>query len=160
MKTRLIDVREYPEFAEGHIEGAELIPLGMLDKACEDSDRSAPLTLICRSGRRAEQARWTLAAKGFQSLTVLAGGVEAWKSEAKPLIVAARKPWSMERQVRVVAGSLVLTFFALGLLTSKKFFIGAALVGAGLVYACVSDNCMMASLLARMPWNHPRKANA
>ena len=160
MEGRLIDVREYPEFAEGHIENAELVPLGTLDHASEPWDRSAPLTLICRIGRRSEQARQTLAAKGFQALSVLEGGVEAWKSGGKPLIAAESKPWSMERQVRITAGSLVLGFLGLGLLTSKKLFFGAGLVGAGLVYAGVSDNCMMASVLGRMPWNKPGQANA
>ena len=160
MEARLIDVREYPEFAEGHIEGSELVPLGMLDKASEGWDRSAPLTLVCRTGRRAEDARQTLASKGFTSLEVLDGGVQAWTNSGKPLTVGQNKPWSMERQVRVTAGTLVLTFFGLGLLTSKKFFVGAAVVGAGLVYAGVSDTCMMGSVLGRMPWNAPEKANA
>lgn len=160
MEARLIDVREYPEFAEGHIEGSELVPLGTLDMASEGWDRAEPLTLICRSGRRAEEARHTLAAKGFQSLNVLQGGVQAWTNGGKPLTASANKPWSMERQVRVTAGSLVLAFFGLGLLTSKKLFIGAGLVGAGLVYAGVSDTCMMASVLGRMPWNDPEKAAA
>ena len=160
MEARLIDVREYPEFADGHVEGSELVPLGTLDKASEDWDRSAPLTLICRSGRRAEHARQTLASKGFFSLKVLEGGVQAWTNSGKPLTVAENKPWSMERQVRVTAGGLVLTFCGLGMLTSKKFFLGAGLVGAGLVYAGASDTCMMASVLGRMPWNNPEKANA
>ena len=160
MKARLIDVREYPEFAAGHIEGSHLVPLGALDKTSEGWDRSHPLTLICRSGQRSEQARQTLASKGFQHLDVLQGGIQAWTQAGKPLCVAASQPWSMERQVRVTAGSLVLASFALGLLTSRKFFVGAALVGAGLVYAGVSDTCMMGSLLGRMPWNDPRKANA
>ena len=160
MEDRLIDVREYPEFAGGHIEGSELVPLGTLDRASEGWDRSAPLTLVCRSGRRAEDARQTLAGKGFSSLKVLDGGVQAWTNSGKPLTVAQNKPWSMERQVRVTAGALVLIFLGIGLLTSKKFFIGAAVVGAGLVYAGVSDTCMMASLLGRMPWNDPEKANA
>lgn len=160
MKARLIDVREYPEFAEGYIEGSELVPLGRLDEASEDWDRSAPLTLVCRSGRRAEEARQTLTGKGFSSLKVLDGGIQAWTNSGKPLTMAPKKPWSMERQVRVTAGALVLTFFGLGLLTSKKFFVGAAVVGAGLVYAGVSDTCMMASVLGRMPWNDPEKASA
>ena len=160
MEARLIDVREYPEFAEGHIEGSELVPLGTLEKASEGWDRSAPLTLVCRSGRRAEEARQTLVRKGFTSLKVLDGGVQTWTNSGKSLAVAQNKPWSMERQVRVTAGALVLTFFGIGLLTSKKFFVGAAVVGAGLVYAGVSDTCMMASVLGRMPWNDPEKANA
>ena len=158
MEARLIDVREYPEFAEGHIQGSELVPLGTLRKACRCWDRSQVLTLVCRSGRRAEDARKILADKGFTSLTVLDGGVQAWANSGKPLTIAANKPWSMERQVRITAGTLVLTFFGLGLLTSKTFFLGAALVGAGLVYAGVSDNCMMASVLGRMPWNNPENA--
>ena len=160
MKTRLIDVREYPEFALGHIEGSELVPLETLDKASEGWSHSEPLTLVCKSGRRAEKARQTLARKGFTSLTVLDGGVEAWTNGGKPLAVAAKKPWSLERQVRVTAGSLVLTFCGLGLFMSQKFFIGAGLVGASLVFAGVSDTCMMASVLGRMPWNNPEKANA
>ena len=160
MEGRLIDVREYPEFAEGHIEGSKLVPLGTLEKASEGWDRSAPLTLVCRSGRRAEDARQTLAGKGFTSLEVLDGGVEAWSTSGKPLTVAENEPWSMERQVRVTAGALVLTFCGLGMLTSKKFFLGAGVVGAGLVYAGASDTCMMASVLGRMPWNDPKNANA
>ena len=160
MEARLIDVREFPEFAQGHIEGAELVPLGTLGTASDGWDRFAPLTLVCRSGRRAEEARQTLARKGFTSLNVLDGGVEAWTNRGKPLTVAQNKPWSMERQVRVTAGVLVLTFFGLGLLTSKKFFLGAGLVGAGLLYAGISDTCMMASVLGRMPWNAPEKADA
>ena len=158
MEARLIDVREYPEFAAAHLEGSELVPLGTLDAASEGWDRSQPLTLVCRTGKRAEQARQTLAGKGFHSLKVLDGGVQAWTTAGKPLAVAASQPWSMERQVRVAAGSLVLTFFGLGLVTSKKFFFGAGLVGAGLVYSGVSDTCTMASILGRMPWNSPEKA--
>lgn len=158
MKARMIDVREYPEFAEGHIEGSHLVPLGTLDQASNSWNRADPLTLVCRSGKRAEQARQTLAGKGFQLLQVLPGGVQEWVNQGKPLTIKAHKPWSMERQVRVTAGSLVLAFFGIGLLTSRKFFVGAAAVGAGLVYAGVSDNCMMASLLGRMPWNDPEKA--
>ncbi len=160
MKARWIDVREYAEFAEGHIDGSELVPLGTLDKASEGWARSEPLTLVCRSGHRAEQGRQSLAEKGFTALEVLDGGVQAWTNSGKPLTVAVNKPWSMERQVRVTAGSLVIASCGLGLFSSKKFFLGAGLVGAGLVYAGVSDSCMMASVLGRMPWNNPEKANA
>ena len=161
MSSRLIDVREYPEFAEGHIKGSELVPLGTLNKASESWDRSEPFLpwSVVLDAVRIE-AKKTLAAKGFKNLHVFEGGIQAWTNSGKPLSVIANKPWSMERQVRVTAGSLVLAFFGLGLLTSRKFFIGAGLVGAGLVYAGVSDTCMMASVLGRMPWNGPEKATA
>lgn len=160
MEARWIDVREFPEFAQGHIDGSELVPLGTLDKASEDWDRSAPLMLVCRSGRRAEDARQSLAKKGFTSLNVLDGGVQAWVNHGKPLTAAGSKPWAMERQVRVTAGTLVLVFCGLGFLVSKNFFAGAVVIGAGLVYAGVSDTCMMASVLGRLPWNKPQRANA
>ena len=121
-----------------------------------ESIGTAHTGLSYRTTRRASETN--PGAKGFQSLSVLDGGVDAWKTGGKQLTVAANKPWSMERQVRVAAGSLVLTFFGLGLFTSKKLFVGAALVGAGLVYAGVSDNCMMASVLEKMPWNDPDRA--
>jgi hypothetical protein len=66
----------------------------------------------------------------------------------------------MERQVRVTAGSLVLGFCGLGLFASQRFFIGAALVGAGLVFAGVSNTCMMASVLSRMPWNNLERSGS
>jgi hypothetical protein len=89
---------------------------------------------------------------------VLDGGLQTWTNSGKPLTVAENGPWSMERQVRVTAGALVLTFFELGILTSKKFFLRAGLGGTGLVYSGVSDTCMMASVLGRMPWSDPKKA--
>ena len=60
---------------------------------------------------------------------------------------------SLERQVRIAAGSLVLLGVALGLLVHPAFIGLAAFVGAGLVFAGVTDWCGMGLLLARMPWN-------
>src|SRR6266851_2083541 len=86
--------------------------------------------------------------EGFTSLHVLEGGVDAWRAAGKPLVSIERRPWSMERQVRTTAGSLVLLTLALGCFVSRYFLLGTAFVGAGLVLAGVSDTCMMASLLA------------
>ena len=157
MEGKLIDVREYPEYAAGHIEGSSLVPLGTLNQASENWDRTAPLVLVCRTQRRAEQARQQLAAKGFTALSVLEGGVQGWSEAGRPLVTAERRPWSMERQVRAAAGSLVLLTMSLAYLVSHLFLIGTALIGAGLLFAGVSDICMMASLLGRLPWNRPSK---
>ncbi len=92
MKETLIDVREYPEFAAGHIEGSRLVPLGSLDQESESWDRTAPLILICKSGRRAEQARQQLALKGFIALSILEGGVEGWRTANRPLLTTVRCP--------------------------------------------------------------------
>lgn len=149
----VVDVREYPEFAAGHIEGARLAPLGQVEQMAEAWSREEALVLVCKAGGRAEQARQRLAAMGFAELMVLDGGMVRWRVEGRPVVKEARQPWSLERQVRIAAGLLVLVTLSLGLVVSKLWLIGTGFVGAGLVFAGVSDICMMASLLGRLPWN-------
>jgi rhodanese-related sulfurtransferase len=149
----LIDVREYPEFAAASIRGAKLVPLSTVAEQSFRWPKEAPLVIVCKSGRRASKAAEGLTAKGFSDVSILDGGMDAWQKRGLPVEVAQRRPWSLERQVRVGAGSLIVGFSALGLLFSPKFFSGAALVGAGLVFAGVSDTCMMGRVLAKMPWN-------
>jgi len=160
MVGTIIDVREYAEYAAGNIKDAKLVPLGTVREASETWNKGEPLTLVCKSGRRSEEARRQLAAHGFTMLSLLPGGMAAWTEAGKPIEVAAHHPWAMERQVRTAAGSLILATLALGVLRSRYFFLGTAAVGAGLVYAGVSDSCMMASGLARMPWNRPSSKEA
>lgn len=160
MAGTFIDVREYPEYAAGHIKEAKLVPLGNLAETSETWPKGEPLTLICKSGRRAEEARKQLAANGFTKLTVLPGGMDAWCEAGERIEVQEHRPWAIERQVRTAAGSLIVATLALGVWESRYFLIGTALVGAGLVYAGASDTCMMAAALARMRWNRPAKERA
>ena len=149
----IVDVREYVEFAAGHIDGARLVPLGQVEKMADAWPREQALVLVCKAGGRAERARQRLAARGFAELMVLEGGMDLWRAEGRPVVTEKRQPWSMERQVRIVAGSLVLVTLALALTVSKLWLIGTGFVGAGLVFAGVSNICMMASLLGKLPWN-------
>ncbi len=155
MQGKLIDVRENAEFASGHIPGATLVPLGTLRDVAGSWDPQEPLTLVCEAGRRAQQGREMLVAAGFISVDVLPGGMVAWRAANQSASATAMRPWAMERQVRVVAGMLILITLTLGFLLSRYFLLGTAFVGAGLVFAGVSDICMMGSLLERMPWNSP-----
>jgi rhodanese-related sulfurtransferase len=107
-RRRLIDVRQPWEFASGHIEGSELVPLGSLSSACAGWSRGEPLTLVCRSGRRAEQARSQLREKGFADVLVLPGGVEQWRASGKPLLRAKVTP----------AAGVSLGGYALGVVVS------------------------------------------
>ena len=61
----------------------------------------------------------------------------------------------LERQVRFTAGSLVLTGVVLAVLIHPYFVWLSAFIGAGLVFAAVTDTCAMGMLLAKMPWNKP-----
>ena len=64
----------------------------------------------------------------------------------------------LERQVRIAAGSLVLLGFLLGWFVNRGFFGLSGLVGAGLIFAGVTDFCGMGLLLACAPWNKLKPA--
>ena len=156
---QLVDVREEPEFAAGRLAVAQLIPLGEIEKRATELDRSRPLVLICRSGKRSGQAREKLARLGFNNLACLAGGLTAWEAAGLPVEKDERAPWALERQVRVAAGALVVLGVALGFFVHPGFYGLSAFVGVGLVFAGITDWCGMGLLLAKAPWNR-RQARA
>ena len=151
----LIDVRSPAEYQMAHVREARLVPLDSLDPGAV---REAPegddprLHLICHSGSRARQAAEKLGAAGFDRVVLIEGGTQAWIDAGYP-VVRGRKAISLERQVRIGAGSLVLLGIALGALVHPGLLGLSAFVGAGLVFAGVTDRCGMAAFLARMPWN-------
>ncbi|MBL9094916.1 MAG: rhodanese-like domain-containing protein [Planctomycetaceae bacterium] len=155
----LIDVRTPSEFNELHVVGARNIPLDRLDpqalEAQSSAGRDRPLYLICRSGSRGKQACEKLTAAGWSNVVNVEGGTLACESAGLP-VVRGKKAISLERQVRIAAGFLVVLGAALAL-TIHPYFIGlSAFVGAGLIFAGVTDTCGMAMCLARMPWNQAK----
>jgi rhodanese-related sulfurtransferase len=152
----LIDVRTPVEFREVHAEAARSVPLDRLDPGSVMEDRRGPkddpVYVICRSGSRGRQACERFRAAGFANVVNVEGGTLAWEQAGLP-VVRGRKAVSLERQVRIAAGSLVVLGTALGVLVHPAFFGLAAFVGAGLVFAGVTDTCGMGMILARMPWN-------
>jgi rhodanese-related sulfurtransferase len=157
----LIDVRTPMEFQEVHAVPARNIPLDQLDPArvvqARSGSREAPLYVICRSGSRGRQACEKFLAAGFPNIVNVEGGTLAWAASGLP-VVRGRKTVSLERQVRIAAGSLVLLGALLGALVHPAFIVLAAFVGAGLIFAGVTDTCGMGLLLARMPWNRVTEA--
>jgi len=149
----LIDVREYAEFSGGRVKGAKLIPLGDIEKRYAEIDRDKPTYLMCRSGKRASEAQRKLIALGFSDVRNVRGGFEAWKAAGFDFEKDAGEVWSLERQVRFAAGSLVVLGVLLTLIAHPYFIALSAFVGAGLVFAAVTDTCGMAMMLAKMPWN-------
>jgi len=156
-----LDVRTPAEFEEAHIEGSVLHPLGDLN--VETVERLAAgkdsCVLICRSGNRASQAAEKLASIGLPSLCILEGGIQAWESAGLPLERGA-KTMSLERQVRIAAGTLVFVGAALGYFVNPAWIALSGFVGAGLVFAGITDTCGMGLLIARMPWNNRRTSAA
>ncbi|HEY8346660.1 MAG TPA: rhodanese-like domain-containing protein [Symbiobacteriaceae bacterium] len=78
-KLTIIDVREPWEYAEGHIPGSLLRPLGQIQNWAQEFQKDQPLILICRSGGRSAQAYQYLAAQGFTNLKNVDGGIVAWR---------------------------------------------------------------------------------
>ena len=82
----------------------------------------------------------------------------AWTEAKLPVVKGESKIWSLERQVRFVAGFLVVLGGVLALAV-HPYFVGLSIfVGAGLTFAAVTDTCGMAMILARMPWNQQKAA--
>ena len=155
-ESTVVDVREYPEYAGGAISGSLPVPLGEVEDAAGRWRRDQSLVLVCRSGKRATQAAEKLERLGFQNLAVLEGGMDGWQKAGLPVEIAERRPWSLERQVRAIAGCMVLLSAALGLTVSPWFFGWTLLVGAGLAFSGFTDVCLMATVLGKMPWNQIR----
>jgi rhodanese-related sulfurtransferase len=161
LEALLLDVRTPAEFEEAHIDGSVLMPLGNLN--AEEVKRLAAgkstCLLICRSGNRARQAAEKLKSSGLPSLQVLAGGVLAWDAAGLP-VNRGTKSMSLERQVRIAAGALVFIGAGLGYFVNPAWIALPAFVGAGLVFAGITDTCGMGMLIAQMPWNNRRRSSA
>jgi rhodanese-related sulfurtransferase len=157
----LIDVRTPAEFQELHVAFARNVPLDRFDpdEVISENNRLAdgPLYVICRSGARGRQACEKLVRAGFTNAVNVEGGTLACPEAGLP-VVRGTKVMSLERQVRIAAGALVLVGVLLGWLVHPALIGLSALVGAGLIFAGITDTCGMGMLLARMPWNYRGKA--
>jgi rhodanese-related sulfurtransferase len=150
---RLLDVRSPAEFESAHIPGAYNVPLGSLGEHAAELERHVhePVVLICQSGTRAGQACGRLAATGMGNLRILAGGMRAWDDGQRP-VRRGRQRWDLERQVRLVAGSLVLAGIVGSVFAPRLKYLSGA-VGAGLAFAAASNTCLMGTLLSTLPYN-------
>lgn len=156
-KLPLLDVRTPVEFAEVHVPQAQSIPLDEISpKELAGSGKvrkDQPVYLLCRSGQRATKAAEKFAKEGFVAPVVIEGGTLAWIEANLPVTRGKSKVISLERQVRIVAGALVFIGVTLGWFVHPGFFGLSAFVGAGLVFAGITDFCGMGLLLAKAPWN-------
>lgn len=152
----LVDVREPIEYAGEHIVDAMLLPLSQFDPAQIPDAEDKPVVLYCRTGSRSSQAAQKCFAAGATEVTHLAGGLLSWKADGYPVQINRKAPISLMRQVQITAGTLVLTGTLLGAFVSPWFLILSGFVGAGLMFAGITDTCGLAMLLAKMPWNQLR----
>lgn len=161
--VELIDVRTPLEFQEVHVDIARNVPLDQLNPsalmAVRNGSAQEPLYVICKSGSRGRQACEQFHQAGFTNVFNVEGGTEACVQAGLP-VVRGKKVMSLERQVRIAAGSIVLVGVILGWLVHPAFYGLSAFVGAGLVFAGITDTCGMGLLLAKMPWNQCKSAGS
>ena len=159
-RVTVVDVRSPGEFAAAHIAGSYNLPLDALPSVAAELGGAlhAPVVLVCQAGPRARQAETELRAAGVGRVRVLDGGVTAWDAAGLPL-ERGRGTWSIERQVRAIAGGLVLGGALGSVLVWRPLVFLSAAVGGGLLYAGVSDNCTMARLLIRLPYNRAKRGD-
>jgi len=154
--TDVIDVRMPTEYREVHAEGARNVPLDSLDpKSLLETDRGRsgrPIYVICRSGNRSSKAVQKFLDAGYENVINVTGGTIAWVDAGLP-VIRGKKAISLERQVRIAAGFLVLLGTILGAVVHPVFLGLSGFVGAGLMFAGITDTCGMGLMLAKMPWN-------
>lgn len=152
----VLDVRTELEHQEIALKQPHLhVPLDKLDVARfmreNKIDAARPVYILCRSGKRAAQAAEAFIAAGHDNVRVVEGGIIA--CEAAGIPVGKGEVISLERQVRIAAGLLVVAGVLSGAFISPVFYGLAGFVGAGLVFAGITDTCAMGLLLAKAPWN-------
>lgn len=150
--AQVVDVRSGSEFASGHIPGGVNIPMDQIEARLDDLRPGVPIILVCQTGKRARVTA-TLLEPCQRQISVLEGGTSAWIQEGLPLVNGVKNRWSLERQVRLGAGLLVLVGAFLAFTVDVNWLFLSAFVGLGLTFAGLTDICPMAEILAKMPWN-------
>ncbi len=149
----LLDVRTEPELKEMSVELENIkhVPLQSLASSIESLSTDDSYYILCRSGHRATMAAMQLIQKGFTKLTVIEGGITSW-NKAKLPVRKTDTAISLERQIRIIAGCLVLIGSLLSLV-SLWFIVIPLFVASGLVFAGITNNCLMGLLLMKLPYN-------
>lgn len=159
----IIDVRTPLEFREVRAVVARNIPLDVLDPHTVMKERNGsadePLYVICKGGTRGAKAQQKFVDAGYENVINVEGGTEAWVAAKLP-VVRGKKAISLERQVRIAAGFIVLVGAVAAIVTGNVYLAGIpAFVGAGLMFAGITDSCAMGMLIAKMPWNQVKDAS-
>jgi len=150
---QVIDVRTPAEFGEVHVPGAINVPLADIPSHLSElkvKSEERPIVLMCRTQNRIKLVFDQL--QQPHHFHLLEGGITAWKAAGHP-IVQGERAISLEGQVRMVAGALIVLGVILGVAVNPWFLVIPAGVGAGLFHAGYTDSCLMGTILAKLPFN-------
>ena len=86
LDVRLLDVREPREHAYCRLEGARLVPMREIPRSLDEIDGKALTVVYCHHGVRSAQVVSYLRHEGFERVTSLAGGIDAWSLRVDPSV--------------------------------------------------------------------------
>ncbi|MDT7042394.1 rhodanese-like domain-containing protein [Candidatus Nitronereus thalassa] len=150
---QVVDVRTPAEFQEAHVPGAVNIPLADIPAHLSElkaKSEEKPIVFMCRTQNRIKLAYDQLPQPNHCHL--LEGGITAWKTAGHP-VVQGQRAISLEGQVRMAAGVLIVVGTLLGVAVNPWFLLLPAGVGLGLFHAGYTDSCLMGMVLAKLPFN-------
>jgi rhodanese-related sulfurtransferase len=151
--VRLLDVRSALEFIQAHIKDSLNVPIDMLSlKLNELAQANQSYIVLCRTGNRSPMAADMLMQSGIRNVLVMDGGLTRWQKEKLP-VIKGEGGLSLERQIRIIAGTLVLLGILLAWLANGAFIFLSIFVSCGLIFAGVTDACLMGMLLMKLPYN-------
>jgi rhodanese-related sulfurtransferase len=152
-QIKLLDVRSALEFSQVHIKDSINVPIDMLSVKISDlSQTKQNYIVLCRTGNRSPMAADMLTQSGIHGVKVMQGGITYWQKERFP-VVKGVGGMALERQVRVIAGSLVLSGIIMSWFIHRTFIFIPVFISCGLIYAGLTDNCLMGMLLMKLPYN-------
>ncbi|MFN4150095.1 MAG: rhodanese-like domain-containing protein [Candidatus Sericytochromatia bacterium] len=148
-----IDVRTKGEFRGTNISNVKNIPLDEIKKHSQELKKYDKVYISCHNGSRTEEACKKLSKEGVSTIPV-DGGIVAWRKAGYPVNSSSdREMISIQRQVQITVGSLIILGFVLSNAINPSFIYISVAMGVGLLFTGISGSCMMASVLGKMPWN-------
>ena len=151
---RILDVRTPGEFETVHIAGSYNVPLDLLREHRDEirAHLDDHVVLVCQSGQRAARAQETLSEAGLGNVHILDGGISAWETGGFAVNRGAARRWDLQRQVRLVAGTIVALSILASIVVPGLKWVAFAM-GAGLSVTAITNTCLMGMMLAKLPYN-------
>ncbi len=150
---KFLDVRSNLEFSEAHINNSINIPIDtLLSKINDLSESKQKYIVYCRTGNRSPMAADMLLSAGISGVKVMSGGITRWQKENLS-VIKGEGGVSLERQVRLIAGSIVLFGIIMAVLVHWAFIFISVFVSSGLIFSGITDSCLMGMLLMKLPYN-------